>query len=358
LHAVVQNVRSIRDRVQPASVMAVVKADGYGHSAAAVAHAALQAGATQLGVALLEEARQLREQKIAVPILVLGGLFENQIEQYLAHDVQMMVYDFRLAEIISQRAHALGKSASVHVKIDTGMGRVGVQAEPLAFIEKINSLPGVLLQGICTHLATSDEADQTYARQQVQRFRTIVQELKMKGIVPRWIHAANSGAILSLPDSYFNLVRPGVAMYGYYPSPDTPRALALQPAMSLHTRVLFAKRVPTNTFVSYGRTFQTPKPSLIATLPLGYADGFPRRFSNNMEVLIRGKRWPVVGRVCMDQIMVDLGEMKEVQAGEEVVLMGRQGEEEISIYEWCRKLDTIPYEVTCGISRRVRRVFV
>ncbi|MGH7492294.1 MAG: alanine racemase [bacterium] len=357
LHALAQNVRMICGRVQPAAVMAVVKADGYGHGAAPVAQAALQAGATQLGVALLEEAKRLREQKIAVPILVLGGLFENQIEQYLAHDVQMMVYDFRLAEIISQRAQALGKSASVHVKIDTGMGRVGVQVEPVAFIEKLITLPGISLQGVCTHLATSDEAEQSYARLQLRRFRTIVQELQMKGIAPRWIHAANSGAILSLPDSYFNLVRPGVAMYGYYPSPDAPRALALQPAMSLHTRVLFAKRVPANTFVSYGRTFQTRKPSIIATLPLGYADGFPRRFSNNMEVLVRGKRRPIVGRVCMDQIMVDLGEMQNIQAGEEVVLMGKQGEEEISIYEWCRKLDTIPYEVTCGISRRVPRVF-
>jgi len=336
----------------------VVKADGYGHGAIPVAQIALQAGATQLGVALLEEAIALREQKIAAPILVLGGLFENQIDHFLAHDLQMTVYDFHLAEIVSRCAQALGKAAQVHVKIDTGMGRVGVHVEPVTFIEKILSLPGIALQGIYTHFATSDEVDQTYAGQQLQNFRAIVQELRMKDLAPRWIHAANSGAILSLPDSCFNLVRAGVAMYGYYPGPEVSRTLALQPAMSLHSRVLFVKGVPAQTFISYGRTFQTRKPSFIATLPIGYADGFPRRFSNNMEVLIQGKRCPVIGRVCMDQIMVDLGEMNEVQAGEEVVLMGKQGEEEISIYEWCKKLDTIPYEVTCGISKRVRREYV
>jgi alanine racemase len=357
LQAMVQNVRAICARVQPAQVMAVVKADGYGHGAVPAARAALQAGATQLAVALLEEALQLRQQGITAPLLVLGGLFEDQIESYLEHDVQMTVYDFRLAEIISQRAQALGKIAPVHVKIDTGMGRVGVPVEPVAFIEKIISLPGIALLGVCTHFATSDEADQTYARQQLACFRGIVQELSMKGLAPRWIHAANSGAILSMPDSYFNLVRLGVAMYGYYPSPETQRAIALHPAMTLHTRVLFVKRVPADTFVGYGRTFRTRRASFIGTLPIGYADGFLRRFSNNMEVLIGGNRCPVVGRVSMDHITIDLGERKDVQAGEEVVLLGKQGEEEISIYEWCQRLDTIPYEVTCGISGRVPRVF-
>src|SRR5512145_2988708 len=184
LQAMVQNVRAIRARVQPAEVMAVVKADGYGHGAVPAARAALQAGATQLAVALLEEALQLRQQGMTAPLLVLGGLFEDQIESYLAHDVQMTIYDFRLAEIISHRAQALGKIAPVHVKIDTGMGRVSVPVEPVAFIEKIISLPGIALLGVCTHFATSDEADQTYARQQLECFRGIVQELSMKGLAP------------------------------------------------------------------------------------------------------------------------------------------------------------------------------
>lgn len=354
--AIAANVRAICSRVHPAEVMAIVKADGYGHGAVAAAQTALQAGAKLLGVALLEEAVALRAHNIGAPILVLGGLFENQIDHYLAHDVQMTVYDHRLAGIISRRAQALGRAAPVHVKIDTGMGRVGVAHEPAAFLENLARLPGISVQGIYTHFASSDETDLSYARQQLQIFRALLQQAQTKNLAPRWIHAANSAAILSLPDSYFNLVRAGVAMYGYYPGPEAARSLALQPALSWHTRVLFVKRVPAQAFISYGRTFQTRRPSLIATLPVGYADGFPRRFSNNMHVLIRGRRCPVVGRVCMDQIMVDLGEMQEVQAGEEAVLLGRQQEGEISIYEWCERLDTIPYEVTCGISPRVRRV--
>lgn len=358
LSAIAQNVCALRAQVSPAEVMAIVKAEGYGHGALPVARAAMRAGATQLGVALLEEAIALRQHKVAATILVFGGLFEPQIEHYLVHDLQMTVYDMRLAEIISRRAQALGKLALVQVKLDTGMGRVGVHAEPVLFVEKLAALPGISLQGLYTHFATSDEADQTYARKQLQSFRAIVQALHTKGISPRWIHAANSGAILSLPDSHFGLVRAGVAMYGYYPSPEVPRPISLQPAMSLHTRVLLVKQVPANTFVSYGRTYKAHKPSVIATLPIGYADGFRRRLSNHMEVLIRGRRCPVVGRVCMDQIMVDLGEMREVQAGEEVVLLGRQGEAEIPIEEWCEKLETIPYEVTCGISGRVPREYV
>ncbi|NUO80258.1 alanine racemase [candidate division KSB1 bacterium] len=358
LQAIASNVRAIRQRVRPAEVMAVVKAEGYGHGAVQVARIALEAGATLLGVALLEEGIALRRHGFTVPILVFGGLFENQIDSYLAHDLQMTLYDARLAEIISQRAQALHKTAGVHAKFDTGMGRVGVTSEPLAFLQHLVSLPGITLQGLYTHLATSDETDLSYAHVQLQRFRTIITAARAHDIVPRWIHAANSGAILSLPESYFNLVRPGVMMYGYYPSADVVKSLALQPAMRLRTAVLLVKRVPRGTFVSYNRTFQTQRESVLATLPIGYADGFSRRFSNNMHVLIRGCKCPVVGRVCMDQIIVDVTELPDIRVGEEVVLMGKHCEEEIPIYDWCEKLETIPYEVTCGISSRVPRVNV
>ncbi len=352
------NVRAIRQHVHSAEVMAVVKAEGYGHGAVQVARAALNAGATLLGVALLEEGIALRRSGITVPILVFGGLFENQIDSYLAHDLQMTLYDARLAESISQRARALHKTAEVHVKLDTGMGRVGITTEPIAFLRHVTSLPDISLQGLYTHLATSDEADLSFAHTQLKRFREIVAEAREHNIAPAWIHAANSGAILSLPESYFNLVRPGVMMYGYYPSREVKKSIALEPAMRLQTRVLFVKRVPQGAFISYNRTFQTQRESVLATLPIGYADGFLRRFSNNMSVLIRGLKCPVAGRVCMDQIIVDVSAIPDIRAGEEVVLMGRQDEEEISIYDWCEKLETIPYEVTCGISRRVPRVYV
>ncbi len=358
LSVIMHNVRAIRQHVRPAEVMAVVKANGYGHGAMQVADAALKAGATWLGVALLEEAIALRHSGVLAPILVFGGLFENQIDSYLAHDLQLTLYDARLAEIISQRARALDKVAAVHVKFDTGMGRVGVMAEPIAFLRHVASLPGISLQGLYTHLATSDEADRNYAQAQLKRFREIVTGAREQDLAPRWIHAANSGAILSLPESYFNLVRAGVMIYGYYPSTEVVKSIALQAAMRIVTRVLFIKRVPAGTFISYNRTFQTQRESVLATLPIGYADGFLRRFSNNMSVLIRGRKCPVLGRVCMDQIIVDVTEVSDISAGEEGVLMGQQGEEEISIYDWCEKLETIPYEVTCGISSRVPRVYV
>jgi len=359
LDAIAKNVRRIRDYVHPAEVMAVVKADAYGHGAIPVAQTALSVGASQLGVALLEEGIELRRAKIEAPILVFGGFFEKQIDSFIANNLQFTLYDLRLAEIVSRRAQALGGKAQAHVKIDTGMGRVGVlPKEAVEAISAIAKLPALELVGICTHFASSDSRDKNYANKQIITFQHIVRQLADHGIHFRYMHAANSGAILDLPYSYFDLVRPGVMMYGYYPSHETSESIPLEPAMSLKTQILFVKRVPAGTFISYNSTFQTRQATTIATLPLGYADGLSRRFSNNFEVLVRGRRCPLVGRVCMDQIMIDLGDMKDVQAGEEVVLLGKQGDEEISIYEWCRRLETIPYEVTCGISRRVAKVYV
>ncbi|MGH7595409.1 MAG: alanine racemase, partial [bacterium] len=358
LSAIATNVRRICERVNSAEVMAVVKADAYGHGAIPVAQTVFSAGASQLGVALLEEAIELRRAKIAAPILVFGGFFEKQIDSFIANNLQFTLYDLRLAEIVSCRAQALGRKAPVHVKIDTGMGRVGLLPDQaIEAIHAMAKLPNLELVGLCTHFASSDSRDKSYANQQLEQFQSIVKQVAHHGLRFKYLHAANSGAILDLPQSYFNLVRPGVMMYGYYPSNETSESIPLEPAMSLRTQIILVKRVPAGTFISYGQTFQTQQATTIATLPIGYADGISRRLSNNFEVLVRGRRCPLVGRVCMDQIMIDLGDMKDVQTGEEVVLLGKQGDEEISIYEWCRRLETIPYEVTCGISRRVARVY-
>ena len=359
LGAITRNIRRIGARVHPAEMMAVIKAEAYGHGAIPVAQTALSAGASQLAVAILEEGIELRRAQIEAPILVLGGFFENQIDSFIANRLQMTLYDLRLAELVSRRAQALGQIAQAHVKIDTGMGRVGMlPSEAVEAIRRMAQLPGIELVGICTHLASSDSCDKSYTNQQLVAFQTIVQQLANYDLHFKYIHAANSGAILDLPQSYFNLVRPGVMMYGYYPSDETSESIPLEPAMSLRTQILFVKRVPAGTFISYNSTYQTRRATTIATLPLGYADGISRRLSNNFEVLVRGRRYPLVGRVCMDQIMIDLGDMQDVQVSEEVVLLGKQDDEEISIYEWCRRLETIPYEVTCGISRRVARVYV
>ena len=359
LKAIRNNVRRLRERVQPAEVMAVVKADAYGHGAIPVAQTALAAGASQLAVALLEEGIELRRAQIAAPILVFGGFFEKQIDSFIENDLHFTLYDLRLAEIVSRRAQALGRVAQAHVKIDTGMGRVGLlPAEVIKVIPAMAKLPHLELIGLCTHFASSDSRDKTYAHRQLEQFNAIVQQLAQRDLRFKYLHAANSGAILDLPQSHFNLVRPGVIMYGYYPSNETSESIPLEPAMTLRTEILHVKRVPAGTFISYNSTFQTHETTTIATLPIGYADGVPRRFSSNFEVLVRGRRCPLVGRVCMDQIMIDLGDMQNVQAGEEVVLLGKQGDEEISIYEWCRRVETIPYEVTCGISKRVGRGYV
>ncbi|MCI0691376.1 alanine racemase [candidate division KSB1 bacterium] len=359
LGAIADNIKRICQRVQPAEVMAIVKADAYGHGAIPAALTAISAGASQLGVALLEEGLELRRAQIAAPILVFGGLFENQIDSFIANRLQFTLYDLRLAQTVSQRAQALGRTAQVHVKIDTGMGRVGLLPnEAVEAILAMAKLPSLELVGLYTHFASGDSRDKSYANQQLEQFKSIIQQLTNYDLRFKYLHAANSGAILDLPQSYFNLVRPGVMMYGYYPSDETSESIPLEPAMSLRTQIIFVKRVPAETFISYGQTFQTRQATTIATLPIGYTDGISRRLSNNFEVLVRGRRCSLVGRVCMDQIMIDLGDMQNVQTGEEVVLLGKQGDEEISIYEWCRRLETIPYEVTCGISRRVARVYV
>ncbi len=359
LNAIRMNVRRIGERVHPAEVMAVVKAEGYGHGAIPVAQTALSAGASQLGVALLEEGIALRRAQITAPILVFGGFFEKQIDSFIANDLQFTLYDVRLAEIVSRRAQALGRKAQAHVKIDTGMGRVGLLPnEAVEAILVMAKLPNLELVGIYTHFASSDSRDKSYSNQQLEQFQSLVQKLTNYDLRFKYLHAAGSGAILDLPQSYFNLVRPGLIMYGYSPGVETSESIPLEPAMSLRTRILLVKKVPGGTFISYGQTFQTRQATTIATLPIGYADGISRRLSNNLEVLVQGRRCPLIGRVCMDQLMIDLGDIQNVQAGEEVVLLGKQGEAEISIYEWCRRLETIPYEVTCGISRRVERLYV
>lgn len=337
--------------------MAVVKANAYGHGALEVATTALASGASHLGVALVEEGMELRAQGVKAPILVFGGMVPEQAALFVENDLTATVYTPQAAEALAGAAQRLGKAATVHVKIDTGMGRVGITwSEALPFLRWLAAQEGLRVEGMYTHFATSDEKDKAFAELQLARFRQVVEGVEAMGL--RLIkHAANSGAILDMPESYFDLVRPGVMMYGYYPSPHTSRSLPLRPAMTFKTRVLFVKKIARGTSISYGRQFIAARPTTIATLPVGYADGYNRLLSNQGEVLIRGKRYPVVGRVCMDQIMVDLGPESDVLPGEEVVLFGRQGDEEVSVYSICEKLGTIPYEVTCWVSARVPRVY-
>ncbi len=362
LNALGSNVREIR-RVtnEKAQVMAIVKANGYGHGVVPVSRVALRNGASWIGVALLQEAILLRERGISAPILVLGYTPVHDIADVIRYDISQTVFTWEDALAIASVAHNKGKKAKVHVKIDTGMGRLGFKCdrETLDIICRLAHLPGIEVEGIYTHFATADEADKTFAKEQFARFQQLLKQLAARHVFIRWRHCANSAAVLDLPFTHLDLVRPGITIYGLYPSSHVCHDLIkLTPVMSLKAKVAFVKEVPERVSISYGRSYYTKENTRIATIPLGYGDGYSRLLSNRGEVLIRGMRAPVVGRVCMDQLMVDVGHIPGVQQGDEVVLLGSQGAEEIPVDELAGYLGTINYEVLCMISERVPRIYL
>ncbi|MFQ5674264.1 MAG: alanine racemase [bacterium] len=358
LSAIVSNLLSIKERVAPAGVMAVVKANAYGHGLSEVAKVALENGVQYLGVARVEEGIRIRRFESDKPVLVFGGFMANEVPEFLKNNLELTVFDLRLAESLSTTARELGAVAKVHIKVDTGMGRVGLQWQEAAeFITRVWELSHVQVVGIYTHFASSDSADNSFADIQLHRFRQVLSELDDRGVEIPVKHAANSGAILDLPASYFDLVRAGVSLYGYYPSANTSESLRLTPSMTLKSQVISVREVEAGTKISYDATYETQRRTRMAVVAIGYGDGYNRLLSNQGEVLINGKRYPVRGRVCMDHIMVETGPEAEIRIGDEVVLLGRQGAEEISIDEICTKLNTIPYEFTTLISDRVPRVY-
>lgn len=360
LNAVRHNLAEIRRLVGPqVEIMAVVKAEAYGHGAVKIAQTALQSGATRLGVALPEEGIALRKAGINAPILVFSPLQTDQAETMVRYDLTPTICMLEPAVALSRAATAAGKEVPFHVKLDTGMNRIGIPAqEGIVFIKKMQSLPGILFEGIFSHLATADERDKEYARYQMKTFNKVIVDLKNEGLLPPKVHLANSAGIIDLPLAYYNLVRPGIILYGMYPSQEVETdRIRLQPVFSLKTKVVFKKRVPQGSAVSYGRKYVTPRETTIVTLPIGYADGWSRRLSGKAEVLISGKRFPIVGAICMDLCMVDVGD-EPVEIGQEVVLIGSQGSEKITAEEIGAYLETINYEVTCMINDRVPRRYL
>jgi alanine racemase len=359
LSAVADSIRGIRGLVGGGvEIMAVVKADGYGHGAVRVARTALANGATRLGVAYVQEAVELREADVRAPILVLGVAPPEAVEPVLKYDLVQSVCDTETPSALSARASA-DRPARVHVKVDTGMGRIGVMPEDtLDYIAFLHKLPHIIIEGIFTHFPKSDEADPSFTNRQIETFTGLLGELSSQGIEIPVRHMANSGGVLAFRASYLNLVRPGIMLYGLYPSKEVAHTIALRPAMALVTKIRFLKRVPAGTPISYGGTYVTKSETAVATLPVGYADGYRRLLSNQYDVLVRGMRAPVVGRVCMDMTMIDVTHVKGAQVGDEVVLMGRQGDQEISIDDMAERLSTINYEITCLVGKRVPRVYV
>jgi len=359
LDAVSFNIEAIKRRVGPRAVMAVVKADAYGHGAVEIARCAEKAGVRMLGVSSVDEGIQLRENFIDADILILGAPIESQSCDIINYNLTPTVSSWEFARRLNEDAGRLGRRVGVHICVDTGMGRVGPEAEQAVdFVKKVMRLENLEVSGIYSHFSSADE-DYSFSHAQLERFTGLVKTLDREGIVIPYRHIANSAAVLELEESYFDMVRTGLLLYGIYPY-GTPgvgeKKLSLKRVLSLKARVVYVKEVPAGTPISYGRTYVTKHRTRIATLPLGYADGFLRSFSNTGEVLIRGKRFTVSGNVCMDMMMVDVGR-HPVERGDEAVIIGAQGKEEITVYEMARKLRTIPYEVISLIGKRVPRLY-
>jgi alanine racemase len=357
LEAIAHNVRRIVGLVGPGvRVLAVLKADAYGHGAARVARTALNNGASYLGVASINEGAALRRVDITAPILVLGYTPAWQARDLVLHDLSATVFNLDVARVLSRAARELNREVRVHVKVDSGMGRLGLLPEEVpAFVAELRSLPGLILEGIFTHLSTAD-SDQEYARWQLSRFQQVLEAVARAGIHFPLVHAANSAAILALPESHLAMVRLGIAMYGLQPSAEVPLPPDFRPALSFKTQVAQVKTLPPGSFVGYGKGYRTADETRLAVLPVGYADGFRRAPSHWGEVLIRGRRTPIVGRVSMDQTTVDVSHIPGVRQGDEVVLIGEQGEERITAEEVAARLGTINYEVVSEILARVPRV--
>ncbi len=343
-------------------ICAVVKADGYGHGAVEVARTALSCGASYLGVAFLDEALELREKGITAPILILGFTPENQFDTILEHDITQTIYDLRSAVALSEKAVKYDKKAKIHIKIDTGMGRIGFYPDSpsVSQIRKIFSLKNLIVEGIFTHFARADEWDRSFTEKQFQLFTKTVNLIEGKDFKIPLKHVANSAGILEFPNTHLDMVRAGIIIYGLYPSNEVAKdRISLKPIMSLKTRVSHVKILPAGKPISYGGTYTTTGPSRIITLPVGYADGYSRLLSAKGEVLIKGQRAPILGRICMDQCIVDGTNINgDINSGDEVTLIGKDGNEEISVEEIAEHIGTINYEITCNISKRVPRVYI
>ena len=337
--------------------VAVVKADGYGHGDVAVAKA-VYSKVCMYAVATLDEAVNLRENGIDKPILILGFVNVDEYETLLRNEVTATVFDYETAAELDEVAGRLGKKALCHIKVDTGMRRIGLEPDKsgVEIVKNIKKLGNLDVKGIFTHFATSDEADKSKSERQLHKFNSFVDMLKNEGITFQYVHCANSAAVIDMPDTYKDMVRLGIAMYGRYPSTEVDmERVQLKPALKLMSHVTYVKEVPEGEEVSYGGTFVTKRPSVIATVSVGYGDGYPRALSSKGYVLINGKKAPIIGRVCMDQMMVDVTDIEGVGRDSLVTLIGRDGDEEITVEEIAALAGTFNYEFVCNLNKRIPR---
>lgn len=352
------NFRAIQSRVAPAGVMPILKANAYGHGLVEVARHLAGWGAAYFGVAFLEEGMLLRQAGITTPILVLGGLAGNQIPLFLEYDLTLTASSVEKLGQINEVAGQSGRPAKVHLKIDTGMERIGIHYYTATqLLEKALGCDHCVVEGIYSHFAMSDAADLSYSRLQLNRFQQVLTFYTERGLPLPVRHIANSGAILQLPESYMDMVRAGILLYGVYPSSEAKQTVAVRPVLSWKSRVVYFKVVQPGHPVSYGATWQTDEPTRVVTVPAGYGDGYFRAMSNKASVIIRGQKYPVIGRVCMDQLMVNIGQQTAYN-GDEVILLGESGDMTITCDDLAEWANTIPYEILTNINTRVPRRYI
>ncbi len=352
------NYRAVQAHVGAAGVMPILKANAYGHGLVECARLFAEEGAPYIGVAYLEEAMRLRQEGISTPIMVLGGILGRQIPLYIEHDLTLAASSVDKLRAIDEVAAAMGRKAKVHLKIDTGMERIGVHWYTAPkLLEASLRCTSVEVEGIFSHFANADAADLTHARLQLERFEEVLSFYGARSLPTPLRHMANSGGILQLPESHFDLVRPGICLFGVYPSSEVAWSIEVRPALSWKSRVVYFKVVGPDSPISYGSTWSSDHQIRVVTVPVGYGDGYQRRMSGRAEVIVGGERHPVVGRICMDQIMVNI-EWGTAYNGDEVLLLGESGGVSVRAEELADWADTIPYEVLCGINTRVPRIYV
>lgn len=361
LDAIGHNIREIKARLNEGTrLLAVVKADGYGHGATETAQICLYNGADELAVATLDEGLTLRSNNIFVPVLILGYTVESRLEDAVTNNLTQTVFSYELAKQLSDTAVRLGRTALAHISVDTGMSRIGFLPceESLDEIDRIFELPNLEITGVFTHFSTADEADKSFTYTQFERFKYMTDGIEARGHKNLIRHCANSASIIDLPDMQLDMVRAGIIIYGMLPSGDVGTDIDLIPAMSIKTHISYVKELPAGIGVGYGRKYYTDKLTKIATVPIGYADGYSRRLSNKARMLVNGEYANVIGNVCMDQLMLDVTHIKDVKMGDEVTVLGVCGDKAVSAEELGSLMGTINYEVVCCIGKRVPRVYI
>ncbi|MGG7097947.1 alanine racemase [Clostridium sardiniense] len=354
------NMRNIKNVAGDREVIAVIKADAYGHGAVELAEVLLENGASRFAVAIITEAIELRESGIKASIMILGYTPIEFGEDLIKYDIEQTVYDLEYAKQLSEIALKMGKKAKIHIALDTGMGRIGFMPneESLNEVLEIASLDGIETVGIFTHFSTADEEDKEYTNYQFAKIQNFIKMLSNNGVNIPIKHVSNSGAIIDLPETYLDAVRAGIILYGYYPSNEVNKErLSIEPALTLKAKIGHVKKLEKGMYVSYGRTFKTERDSIIATLPIGYADGYSRLLSGKAKVIVNGKFANVIGRICMDQCMIDVTDVGEVKVGDEVIILGEDRDLKFNADDMAELIGTINYDILCMIKHRVPRIY-